>query len=184
MRQNPVMDKIQVVYQASPTLSRFHRSKLFYRGIVGPVGSGKSTSCCMEIMSRALRQARGPDGIRRTRWVVVRNTYGELKDTTLVTWLMWFGESIFGPFAKSEMTHRLEFKDVSMEVMFRALDRPDHVAKRAEILGLDAPKKFSGPDGKPVEFILKLADDETKPSDGQNPGGVPGEPYTLALSPQ
>ena len=58
------------------------------------------------------------------------------------------------------------------------------VAKRAEILGLDAPKKFSGPDGKPVEFILKLADDEPKPSDGQNPGGVPGEPYTLALSPQ
>ena len=118
-----------MVYQASPTLSRFHRSKLFYRGIVGPVGSGKSTACCMEIMSRALRQAPGPDGIRHTRWVVVRNTYGELKDTTLVTWLMWFGESIFGPFAKSEMTHRIEFKDVSMEVMFRALDRPDHVAK-------------------------------------------------------
>ncbi len=71
----------------TPTLAKFHASKTRRRGVMGPIGSGKSTAMCMEIMRRAQQQEPGPDGIRRTRWAVVRNTYRELKDTTLATWL-------------------------------------------------------------------------------------------------
>jgi hypothetical protein len=35
-------------------------------------------------------QAPGPDGIRRTRAVVVRNTLPQLRDTTLSSWNYWF----------------------------------------------------------------------------------------------
>jgi len=42
---------------------------------------------------------------------------------------MWFPEDVFGSFNRRTMTHTLQFNDVYMEVMFRALDRPDDVAK-------------------------------------------------------
>jgi hypothetical protein len=35
-------------------------------------------------------QAPGPDGIRRTRAVIVRNTGNQLTDTTLSSWFYWF----------------------------------------------------------------------------------------------
>ena len=119
----------EVIYQASPTLSRLHRSNAFVRGIRGPVGSGKSTGMCWEIMRRAREQKPGPDGIRRTRWAVVRNTYRELNDTTLKTWLDWFPEDIFGAFHHGNMIHHIQHEDLDAEVLFRALDRPDDAKK-------------------------------------------------------
>ncbi|MDD4951905.1 MAG: hypothetical protein PHV85_05095 [Desulfovibrionaceae bacterium] len=116
-------------YSALPTLARFHASKAFFRGVMGPVGSGKSTAMCMEIMRRAKEQGPGPDGVRRTRWLVVRNTYRELADTTLKTWLDWFPEAAFGPFRRSDMVHSVRFADVELEVLFRALDRPGDVSR-------------------------------------------------------
>jgi hypothetical protein len=119
----------RIRYVASPTLARFHGSDAFYRGVMGPVGSGKSTAMCMELMQRAQRQRPGPDGLRRTRFAVVRNTYRELADTTLKTWLDWFPEDLFGRYNQSGMTHAVRFGDVRMEVMFRSLDRPGDVKK-------------------------------------------------------
>src|ERR1700752_383693 len=94
-----------IEYVASPTLDRFHLSNAFVRGIRGPVGSGKSTGMCWEIMRRAREQAAGPDGRRHTRFVIVRNTYRELADTTLNTWLDWFPEEALGKFDHQNMVH-------------------------------------------------------------------------------
>lgn len=120
---------MNVVYNASPTLSRFHLDDSFVRGVMGPVGSGKSVACCMEILARAAKQNPGPDGKLRTRWAVVRNTYGELYDTTWKTWSAWFPPGPFGEFNKSEFTFTLRHGDIEAELLFRALDRPEHVAK-------------------------------------------------------
>lgn len=122
------------VYNPPPTLARFHLSEAFVRGIMGPVGSGKSTGCCAEVMSRACEQAPGHDGVRRSRFAVARNTYRELADTTVRTWLDWFDETTFGKFNITSMEHALSFRledgtSVDCEVMFRALDRPDDVKK-------------------------------------------------------
>lgn len=119
----------RVVYNASPTLTKFHLSNAFVRGIRGPVGSGKSTGMCWELFSRAQRQARNAQGKRVTRWAVVRNTYRELADTTVKTWLDWFGDESLGKFNSQDMTHPIVSGDVEMEVMFRALDRPQDVKK-------------------------------------------------------
>jgi len=123
------MARREVVYTANPTFQAFHASEARRRGVMGPVGSGKSTGMCMEIMRRAQEQKAGADGLRRTRWAVVRNTYGELKDTTLKTWLDWFPEDVFGTFNRTDMHHNIRVNDVHMEVLFRALDRPKDVAK-------------------------------------------------------
>lgn len=121
---------MKIVYNAERTPARFHRSNAFYRCMRGPVRSGKSTAMCAEIMMRACRQAPDPlDGIRRTKWGVVRNTYRELEDTTLATWLMWYPEAIFGKFNYGTMTHHIRVNDIECDVMFRALDRAEDVKK-------------------------------------------------------
>ena len=121
---------ISINYKASPTLAKFHKSNKFHRLVRGPVGSGKSTGMCVEIFRRACEQAPQQDGIRRTRFAIVRSTYRELQDTTLKTWLDWFPEDLGqSRLNRSEMTHQLRFNDVECEVMFRALDRPDDVKK-------------------------------------------------------
>jgi hypothetical protein len=119
----------RVHYVAPPTVARFHRSNARIRGIVGPVGSGKSTGCCWEIMSRAARQAPEKDGKRRTRWAVVRSTYRELSDTTLATWLHWFPEGVVGELNRSDMVFKIRYGQIEADILFRALDKPGDVRK-------------------------------------------------------
>jgi hypothetical protein len=106
------------------------RSDAFFRGVMGPVGSGKSVGCEVEIFRRALQQKPGPTGVRRSRWGIVRNTAPQLKTTSIKTWLDWFPEEVFGKFNWSPpYTHRIRFGDVDLEVIFLALDRDDDVRK-------------------------------------------------------
>ncbi|QAZ38441.1 TerL [Methylibium sp. Pch-M] len=123
-----------IAYNPSPTLAEFHASNKFVRGIRGPIGSGKSVGCCWEIWTRAMEQA-PCQGVRRSRWVATRNTYGELTTTTLQTWLDWFPEDRFGKVVHgAPITHTLRWPHadgtmVELEMWFLALDRPEHVKK-------------------------------------------------------
>ncbi len=123
-----------VEYNPSPTLDRMHASNALVRGVRGPIGSGKSVGCCWEIWSRAQEQ-RAHEGVRRSRWVATRNTYGELTTTTLKTWLDWFPEERFGKVVYgAPITHNLTWEaedgtTVELEMWFLALDRPEHVKK-------------------------------------------------------
>jgi len=123
-----------VRFLAPPTIARFMLCPALYRGLMGPVGSGKSSACCLELMRRAFAQRPGPDGVRRSRMAVVRNTYRELKDTALRTWLSWFPKWAFGPFAATDLTHRVRLPhpdggQVELDVLFRALDKPRDIKK-------------------------------------------------------
>ena len=115
-------------YEAVPTISKMMQSDALVRAVMGPRGSGKSTGMSMEIMRRGLQQKKW-GGKRKTRFAVIRNTYKELKDTTLKTWLEWFPEDQFGEFNNTEMVHRVYKNDMEMEVLFRALDKPGDIKK-------------------------------------------------------
>ena len=41
---------------------------------MGPVGSGKSVACCWALWMKAHTQEPNENGIRYTRWVIIRNT--------------------------------------------------------------------------------------------------------------
>lgn len=107
------------------------KGKAFHRGIMGPRGGGKSSACCNEIMLRGLEQKQGPSGIRMSRFAIVRNTYRELEDTTLKTWLDWFPEEYFGKMNYSDMMQEIYLPryKVQAEILFRALDRPKDIKK-------------------------------------------------------
>lgn len=119
-----------IVYNAAPVAAQFHNSKAFVRGLRGPIGSGKSVACCIEIFKKSREQAPSPDGIRKTRWLVVRNTLPQLETTTIKTWLDWFPTKDFGRMTgKPPYTHYIKYGDVDMEVIFIALDKPEDVKK-------------------------------------------------------
>ena len=120
-------------YHPPATVKRFIRdfepSALFYDWIVGAVGSGKTTGLFFKLVYMAGLQAPSPDGIRRTRAVIVRNTMPQLKDTTLVSWGLWFKDGQAGKWNATDKIFTLRFGDVECEVMFRPLDTPDDVRR-------------------------------------------------------
>ena len=117
-----------------PIAKAFMKDEAFVRGIRGPVGSGKSVTCCMEIMRRAVNQKPNEAGIRRSRWAVIRNTNPQLKTTTIKTWRDWFSDEI-GKFVWCPpYTHLVNFAlgdktTVELEVIFLALDKQEDVKK-------------------------------------------------------
>jgi len=70
---------------------RFHESYKEYdkRFVAGPPGSGKSVGAVIELLAIAMRQEPTPEGIRPTKFGIIRSTYGRLERTTLVTLKTW-----------------------------------------------------------------------------------------------
>lgn len=120
-------------YTAPATLSNFMRSNKRIRIVRGPVGSGKSSAMVMELLRRALEQTPDPkDGIRRTRFVIVRNTMPQLKTTSMKT----INELLRGVATYRAQDHSfdLKFGDVESEWIMLPLDTPENVQR---LLSLD-----------------------------------------------
>ena len=110
-------------YTAPPTCASFMKSASFGRLIAGPVGSGKTTACLFELLRRACEQQQAADGLRYTRFAIVRQTLKQLKDTVLkdiTSWLEGVAE-----FKVSENTIYVIFGDVRSEWLLIPLDTPE-----------------------------------------------------------
>lgn len=83
----------------------------------------------MKLLRHAQRQPANAQGIRKSRYVVVRNSYPELKTTTVKTWEQWVPKGIGKFTEQGPMTHHIRSNEIDMEVLFVALDRPEDVAK-------------------------------------------------------
>ena len=123
-----------VVYQASPTMADFHADDHFVRAIMGPIGSGKSVACVMELMLKAHNQAPDHNGHRKTRFAIIRNTYRELIDTTMQTFFDWVPKGPPGLYLAKDMKYfyNVNLPDnttVMAEFLFRALDKPTDIKK-------------------------------------------------------
>jgi hypothetical protein len=123
----------KVIYRASPTLDRVHRSRAFVRGVRGPMGRANQRERALRFR-RGREQVAGSDGKRHTRFAIVRNTYRELADTTLKTRFDWLPEKIWDAYNHQDLTHHIVVDDVDQEIMFCALDRPQDIKK---VLSLD-----------------------------------------------
>ena len=133
----PAAEDLKLDFSTSKTVWKFLNDNSFVRGIVGPVGSGKSYACCAEVFKRAVAQKPSPrDGIKYTRFAIVRNSYPMLRTTTLKTWQELFPEDRWGPIRHSPpITHHLKLPSrgnaagIDCEVIFLALDQPKDVRK-------------------------------------------------------
>lgn len=127
-----------ITYEASRTLSKFHKDNNFVRALIGPFGSGKSVACVSELLRRSCNQQPDDRGLRRTKWVIIRNTYRELLDTTMATFFNWIPKES-GKMNMSSMVFELitplaDGTTLHAIFLFRALDRPADIRK---LLSLD-----------------------------------------------
>jgi hypothetical protein len=87
---------------AGPTLQRFHESSKFFRLMAGPVGSGKTAGAgCAEMVLGAMIQQPFPDGVRRAKFGVLRDTYRNLYSQFIPSWFEWFPREL-GHFVGSD----------------------------------------------------------------------------------
>lgn len=123
-----------IEYTARPTAAEFHKSNAFFRLLLGPVGSGKSVACVFECLMRSMKQAPSADGVRRSRGAIIRNTFPELKSTTIKTWQEWVPNDVcpivYDVPIRGTFKQRLgDGTTMELEVVFLALDRPEDVSK-------------------------------------------------------
>lgn len=103
------------------------RSDAFGRIAAGPVGSGKTTACVIECLRRAMQQTPGDDGKRYTRFVIVRQTLKQLKDTVLKDCHQWLAG--LGTWKEYQSTYHLHFHDVISEWVFIPLEKAEEQAR-------------------------------------------------------
>lgn len=114
-------------YRPLPTLRRFHESPAQIRCIVGPMGSGKTVAASWEIGYYLPNYILKTFGKKKTTWVVVRNSYRELRDTTFKTLTAWFP---WGDERKADFEYTIPYPNgMVVELLFRACDNPQHVKK-------------------------------------------------------
>ncbi len=127
----------QFDFSSSPTVARFLDRDEFVRMLIGPVGSGKTTACCVDAMRIAAAQDTDADGWKRSRIALIRNTGPELKRTTIKTWLDCWPEDKVGSEIRysSPITHRIirrprdGYPGLDAEFVFVPLDKPGDVKK-------------------------------------------------------
>lgn len=117
-----------------PVAEAFMKSKKPFRIIRGPLGSGKTTATAIQVFKYICEQTASKAKVRTSRWVVVRNTYADLTNTTIRDWLSIVpdGAGVMTMGKPPEMKLDFDLPDgttVKSEVIFLALDRPDDVRK-------------------------------------------------------
>lgn len=117
-----------------PVLERYLHSKAFVQIIMGPLGSAKTTTTAFKVFELICTQTPNKEGVRKSRWAVIRNTYPDLTNTTIRDWRNIVPDGC-GPFTMGHPPeHKLDFDlpdgtRVQSEVIFIALDKAEHVKK-------------------------------------------------------
>lgn len=121
-------------FKATNTMWRFMTSNSFVRVLAGPVGSGKSVTCCHELVKLAMQQEPNARKERKSRALIVRNTADQLAKTVRKTFFAWFPPGVWGFWKESEKSYyiRQPLADgtvLDFEVWFMPLDTPQDVQR-------------------------------------------------------
>lgn len=120
----------------APVASAFYADSSFAAVIMGPIGSGKTTAAALRLRRHALEQRPSSDGVRRSRWVIVRRTKPQLEQTTMKTWFSLFPQALKGAhqWISTKQTQIWRYTPpgdkhpLEAEFLFRALDDDKDIA--------------------------------------------------------
>jgi hypothetical protein len=85
---------MEINFKPDQTLWPFWKSTDFYQFTIGPLGSTKTTNYVMKLLTIAANQAKGHDGLRRTRFAISRQTLQQIKTTVLKDIEYWLSPII------------------------------------------------------------------------------------------
>lgn len=158
------------------TLGEFFSDRSTVSIIQGPIESGTSTAALMKLWKLSEEQVPDEYGVRRSRWAIIRNTYDELKRTTLKTWRYWFEEKALGTYGEVKMTnppdhhirrHMRDGTTVDAEFIFLALDQEEDVRKLLS-------SELTGAFFNEVQFSEKVIFNTVKSRTGRYPPVLDG----------
>ncbi len=124
-------------YKASPSAQAFMDARAFGKVIMGPVGGGKSTAALFELLRRAIEQKPFKD-VRRTKFIILRNTMQQLKSTVkplIDQWFVTLPASPLGQWRLTENTFEIKVRNgsdgttIHTEFVLMAADTPDDVRR-------------------------------------------------------
>jgi hypothetical protein len=125
-------------YPPGPVAKAYLLDDAFYTGLRGPFGSGKSVTTVIKLLMNCKEQAkqRAPDGWAYRRTAIIRNTYPELRTTTMNTFFAWVPKHLGHWRDAGPPCLHIRDKDQKLdwEIYFIALDRPDDLKK---LLGME-----------------------------------------------
>lgn len=122
------MSTYNLVYNCGPVAQRFHADRTSrVKLLIGPFGTGKTSSAAYDLIEIASKMVVPIMGVRRSRFAVVRNTYPELRDTTIKSYFDWFPPEVFGSYNNTDKIYRLKYDGREIEILFKALDSPKDV---------------------------------------------------------
>ena len=115
--------ELDIDYAPGPVSTKFHHDRTSrVKLLIGPFGTGKTTSAAWDEIDFQSEQVRPLNGRKKSRFVIVRNTYPQLKDTVIATVLDWFPPAAFGRYNMTEKIYSMKIEDRDIELYFRALD--------------------------------------------------------------
>ena len=102
---------------------------------VGPVGSAKTSNAVHKLLLLAALQRPSADGVRYTRFIVVRSTQQRLLSSTLPSFEEWVPELIGDTRKTSPIERRIKTADMSIEFHFLGIDDLESVSR---VMGMNA----------------------------------------------
>lgn len=116
----------------SETISGVHNTDAFVRVIVGPIGSGKTLACLVELLNWSFTMPPDARGRRRSRFLIARRTLKRPEETLLKDWkgLLDRLGGLGTVKHSSPLTWSAEFSPgdgtiVETEFLFSGFDQPD-----------------------------------------------------------
>lgn len=108
-------------------LEAFYNSWRYGNVCIGPLGSGKTIASIHKIQTAICEQPIGRDGVRRSRWLTVRNNQNDLEGTTIKDWFEIMPVELGHYSKESPKTHYMDFDGddgvrVVSEMIFLPLD--------------------------------------------------------------
>jgi len=117
-----------MIYTAPTTVAKFMLNPNFARWIIGPLRSGKTAGIIMDLTRHMREQEPDAQGVRPTRFAVVRNTLQQLRQTVLPDIMTWLGPVAQFKFTDSTIHFNFPLDDgtrVKSEWLLIPLDSPE-----------------------------------------------------------
>lgn len=114
-----------MAYIPSRTIELLMASDKQIRGVMGPVGSGKTTGALADIAYRTGRQNPCADGVIRNRAAFIRGKIHELRETVIDVWMFMFPktEMKISPPIRGKYTYMLNDSKAELEILGYGMDK-------------------------------------------------------------
>ena len=149
-------EPLKIEFTANPTQKLFIESRAEADLFDCRKGEGKSAALCWAIFYHTKHNP-------GARWIVIRDTWENIRRTTLNEFLFWFPDGVFGDWKKGDKTYvwNTARTGLSGEVIFMGVESEEDASKIASMplagVAIDEPSGAAGESSGVSLFVFQTA---------------------------